>query len=291
MNLILISLFTLVIVGALSAIILFFVSKKFEVFEDHLIDEVEAVLPAANCGGCGFPGCRGFATACVKAADLNNLACPVGGNSTMKKVASILGLNAAEVSPLVAVVRCGGSCDVRPRLNQYDGVSSCAIAHNLYGGETACSFGCLGLGDCVVSCKFDAIFIHPETLLPVVDENKCTSCGACVKACPKLIIELRKKGTSSQRIFVNCINEDKGAVNKKACSVACIGCSKCVKECAFDAITMGKNLAYIDAEKCTLCGKCVQVCPTSAIVEIAPIAIAIVDPEGGLKDQNIKLFD
>lgn len=269
MNLILISLFTLVIVGSLSAIILFFVSKKFEVYEDPLIDEVEAILPAANCGGCGFPGCRGFANACVKASDLKSLACPVGGNPTMQKVATILGLNATEISALVAVVRCGGSCEVRPRLNQYDGVSTCAIAHSLYGGETGCSFGCLGLGDCVVSCKFDAIFIHPETLLPEVDEDKCTSCGACVKACPKLIIELRKKGSSSQRIFVNCINEDKGAVNKKACNVACIGCSKCFKECAFDAITMGNNLAYIDAEKCTLCGKCVEVCPTSAIIDTA----------------------
>ena len=253
MNLILISLLTLVLVGALSAIILFFVSKKFEVFEDPRINEVEAALPAANCGACGFPGCRGFANACVKAHTLENLLCPVGGKPTMEKVAAILGQTAPEISPLVAVVRC---------------VSSCAIAHNLYGGETACSWGCLGLGDCVVSCKFDAIFINPETLLPEVDENKCTSCGACVKACPKLIIELRKKGPASHRIIVNCINEDKGAVNKKACSVACIGCSKCFKECAFDAITMKTNLAYIDAEKCTLCGKCVNVCPTAAIVEI-----------------------
>lgn len=268
MNLILISLLTLVIVGALSAIILFFVSKKFEVIEDPRINEVEAALPAANCGACGFPGCRGFANACVKADTLDNLLCPVGGTPTMEKVAAILGQTAPEVSPLVAVVRCGGTCDLRPRSNQYDGVSSCAIAHNLYGGETACTWGCLGLGDCVVSCKFDAIFINPETLLPEVDEDKCTSCGACVKACPKLIIELRKKGPASHRIFVNCVNKDKGAVNKKACSVACVGCSKCLKECGFHAITIENNLAFIDDDKCTLCGKCVDVCPTAAIVEI-----------------------
>lgn len=269
MNLILISLFTLVIIGAISAVILFFISKKFEVVEDFRINEVEAALPAANCGACGFPGCRGFATACVKAGNLTNLSCPVGGNATMEKVAAILGLSATEISPLVAVVRCGGTCDLRPRINQYDGVNSCFIAHNLYGGETGCSYGCLGLGDCVVSCKFDAIFINPNTLLPEVDEEKCTSCGACVKACPKLIIELRKKGSDSRRIFVNCVNKEKGAISKKACSVSCIGCLKCFKVCEFEAITMHSNLAYIDAEKCTLCGKCVEVCPTSAIVDTA----------------------
>ncbi len=268
MNLILISLITLVIVGTLSAVILFFASKKFEVYEDPRIDEVELALPAANCGGCGFPGCRGFANACVKADLLDNLLCPVGGTPTMEKVAAILGKTAGQGDATVAVVRCGGSCDLRPRTNQYDGVSSCAIAHNLYGGETACSWGCLGLGDCIVSCKFDAIYINPETLLPEVDEEKCTSCGACVKACPKAIIELRKKGTKSRRIYVNCVNQDKGAVNKKACEAACIGCSKCVKECAFDAITVTNNLAYIDPNKCTLCRKCVAVCPTSAIVEL-----------------------
>lgn len=268
MNLIFISLITLVIVGTLSAVILFFVSKKFEVFEDPRIDEVEAALPAANCGGCGYPGCRGFANACVKADSLEHFLCPVGGNSTMEKVAQILGKTAIQGEAKIAVVRCGGSCELRPLTNQYDGVSSCAIAHNLYGGETACSWGCLGLGDCEVSCKFDAIHINPETLLPEVDEEKCTSCGACVKACPKLIIELRKKGPKSRRIYVNCVNHDKGAVNKKACEVACIGCSKCLKECAYDAITITNNLAYIDPAKCTLCRKCVDVCLTSSIIEL-----------------------
>lgn len=268
MDLILISVITLVVIGALAAVILFFVSKKFYVFEDPRIDEVEAALPAANCGGCGFPGCRGFAAACVKADTLDGLVCPVGGNPTMEKVADILGKTPVVTVPMVAVVRCSGTCDVRPRTNTYDGVSSCAIAHNLYGGETACSWGCLGLGDCEVSCKFDAIHINPVTQLPEVDEDKCTSCGACVKACPKFIIELRKKGPKSRRIYVGCVNKDKGAVNKKACSVACIGCSKCFNVCPHEAITMGNNLAFIDSDKCKLCRKCVDVCPTSAIVEL-----------------------
>jgi RnfABCDGE-type electron transport complex B subunit len=91
MNIIVIALITLGVIAAVSAVILFFVAKKFHVFEDPRIDEVEAALPAANCGGCGFPGCRGFANACVSADTLDKLNCPVGGNETMKKVADILG--------------------------------------------------------------------------------------------------------------------------------------------------------------------------------------------------------
>jgi electron transport complex, RnfABCDGE type, B subunit len=268
MNIIVISLLTLGVIGIVSAVILYFVAKKFYVYEDPRIDEVEAILPAANCGGCGYPGCRGFADVCVKSDSLDGLLCPVGGNETMKQVAAILGKNAAESVPKVAVVRCNGSCEHRPQQNTYEGVKSCAIAHNLYSGETGCSFGCLGFGDCKIACSFDAITINPDTKLPEIDEDKCTSCGACVKACPKLLIELRKKGPKSRRIYVACRNEDKGALTRKACSVGCIGCTKCEKECQFEAITINKNLAFIDNDKCRLCRKCVDVCPTNSIVEL-----------------------
>jgi len=268
MNLILVSILTLVVVGALAAVILFFVSKKFHVFEDPRIDEVEAALPAANCGGCGFPGCRNFATACVKADTLDGLLCPVGGTPTMEKVAEILGKTVVAAAPTVAVVRCSGTCDNRPRKNKYDGVNHCFIAHNLYSGETGCSWGCLGLGDCELSCQFDAIHVNPVTMIPEVDEDKCTSCGACVKACPKLLIELRKKGPKSRRIYVSCRSQDKGPITKKACEVGCIGCSKCAKVCPHDAITVENNLAFIHDDKCKLCRKCVEVCPTNSILEL-----------------------
>ena len=268
MNILIISILTLVLIGIFSAIILFLVSKKFKVFEDPRIVEVEAVLPAVNCGGCGFPGCRGFAVACVNAETLEGLVCTVGGLKTMERVAAILGKAPGSFDPTVAVVRCGGNCKIRSQKNQYDGVKTCAIAHNLYGGHTGCTYGCLGFGDCQVSCKFDALHINPMTQLPEIDEEKCTSCNACVKACPKAIIELRRKGVQSHRIYVDCINKDKGEKILESCSVACDGCEKCVKECTFDAITISNSLAYIDAVKCTLCRKCVEVCPTHAIVEL-----------------------
>ena len=268
MNVILIAVISLGAIALISAAILYVASKKFAVYEDPRIAQVAEVLPQANCGGCGYPGCSGFADACVKAGSLEGKFCPVGGQPVMEKIAGILGLDAAASEPLVAVVRCNGTCANRPRLNRYDGPMSCAIAASLYGGETACSYGCLGCGDCVAACQFDAIHMNPETGLPEVTEDKCTACGACVKACPKNIIELRPQGKRSRRIYVQCVNKDKGAVSRKACTVACIACGKCVKACAFEAITLENNLAYIDPYKCKLCRKCEEACPQGTIIAL-----------------------
>jgi len=254
--------------GAVSAVILYFVAQRFKVYEDPRIDEVEDALPAANCGGCGFAGCRNFAEACVKSENLSGLFCPVGGNETMSRVAKILGIEAISQDTKIAVVRCSGSYNKRPRINLYDGPASCAIQSSLYSGDTGCAYGCLGHGDCVKACDFDAIHMDLTTGLPVVTDEKCTACNACVTACPKHIIELRKRNKKDRKIFVSCINEEKGAIAKKSCEVACIGCSKCVKVCKFEAITLENYLAYIDAVKCTLCRKCVVECPTGSILEI-----------------------
>jgi H+/Na+-translocating ferredoxin:NAD+ oxidoreductase subunit B len=254
--------------GVVSAVILYFVAQRFKVYEDPRIDQVEDVLPSVNCGGCGYAGCRNFAEACIKSENLSGLFCPVGGNETMSKVAMILGMEAVSQDTKVAVVRCAGSYDKRPKINLYDGPASCAIQSSLYAGDTGCAYGCLGHGDCVEACDFDAIHMDLTTGLPVVTDEKCTACNACVVACPKHIIELRKRNKKDRKIFVSCINEEKGAIAKKSCEVACIGCSKCVKVCKFDAITLENYLAYIDAVKCTLCRKCVVECPTHSILEI-----------------------
>jgi Na+-translocating ferredoxin:NAD+ oxidoreductase subunit B len=259
-------------IGLVSAVVLYFVAQKFKVIEDPRISVVEESLPAANCGGCGYAGCRNFAEALVKKGDeeknLEGLNCPVGGSDVMKKVAAILGLEAVEAEPLIAVVRCNGSLEHAPSKVKYDGAATCGFAHNLFAGASGCAYGCLGLGDCVTACTFDAIYMDEETGLPVVKDN-CVACGACVKACPRKIIELRAKGKKDRRIYVCCVNKEKGGPARKNCSVACIGCGKCVEACAFDAITLENNLAYIDFEKCKLCRKCAPVCPTEAIHEIS----------------------
>ncbi len=266
MEVLLYTVLTLVALGVLSAVILYFVAQKFYVEEDPRIDEVEKMLPGANCGGCGFAGCRSLADALVGKDDISALFCPVGGGDTMKAVAAYLGKAAAEKEPQTATVRCGGTCAKRLSTNKYDGARSCAVAASLYAGETGCSFGCLGFGDCEVSCTFDAIHVNPETGLPEVDADKCTACGACVRACPKMIIELRKKWPKNRAVYVSCVSKDKGPVTMKACKAGCIACGKCVKACAFDAIVVENNLAYIDPHKCKLCRKCVNECPTSSIV-------------------------
>lgn len=253
------------VLGLLLSVILYLVSEKFKVQEDPRIDEVEKVMPGANCGGCGFAGCRAFAEAAVKAPNLDNNYCPVGGNDVMKQVADILGFEVKEKTPMVAVVRCNGTCENRPKTNDYDGYASCKVKSTLYAGDTGCMFGCLGCGDCVAACNFGAISMDPATGLPVVDESKCTACGACAKACPKSVIEIRNKGPRGMRMYVSCVNKDKGPVAKKACSAACIGCGICAKTCTHDAITVENNVAYIDYTKCKLCRECEAVCPTGAI--------------------------
>jgi Na+-translocating ferredoxin:NAD+ oxidoreductase RNF subunit RnfB len=264
---ILYTIISLSLLGAVSAVVLYFVAQKFKVFEDARIDLVEAELPAANCGGCGYAGCRNLAETMVKAETLDGLYCPVGGNDVMARISKVLGREAVAREARIAVLRCNGTCELRPRTSHYEGVSSCAVEALLYGGETGCSYGCLGCGDCAVACSFDALHMDPLTGLPVVDDKKCTACGACIKACPKDLFELRKRWKGDKKIYVACMNKDRGALAGKNCSVACIGCSKCYKVCPWEAITMNDYLAFIDSEKCRLCRKCVPECPTDSIIE------------------------
>ena len=271
MNFIVIAVIVLGAIGLIAAAVLYVCSKKFAVKEDPRVGQVAALLPQANCGGCGFAGCSGLAGALVKGADagsIEGLACPVGGAEVMGKVADLLGMAIANAEPKVAVVRCNGTCEKRPRIAEYSGLRTCTAMNACGTGETACGYGCLGCGDCEKACAFGGITINPETGIAEVAEDKCTACGACVKACPRGIIELRNKGPKGRRVYVGCRNKDKGPAAMKACKAACIGCGKCAKECPFGAITVENNISYIDYTKCRLCRKCVAVCPTHAIVAV-----------------------
>lgn len=272
-NVILLAVLILGVTGAIFAVVLYIVAQKFKVIEDPMIDQIADVLPGANCGGCGKAGCRAMAEAFVKQGNMEGLSCPAGGAAVAEKVAAILGCVAEASDPKVAVLRCNGSCSNAPSKNHYDGLKDCAFANSVYTGESGCSFGCLGLGNCAKACQFGALSVDPETGLPVVDEEKCTACGACVKACPRNLIELRKKGMKNRRVFVACRNTEKGGVARKNCSAACIGCGKCQKVCKKEAITIEKNLCYIDWTKCVACGLCVNECPTGAIhaVNFTPV--------------------
>lgn len=252
-------------IGVIFAVVLYFVAQKFKVEEDPLIDEIAEVLPGANCGGCGKAGCRAMAEAFVKQGNMEGLRCPAGGDAVAQKVAALLGCASEASEPQIAVVRCAACHNGTTERSHYDGLRDCAFASSVYVGENGCAFGCLGFGNCAEACQFDALTMDPVTGAPSVNEDKCVGCGACVKACPRNIIELRNKGLKNRRVYVDCVNKEKGAIARKVCVNACIGCGKCEKVCPFGAVKVENNLAYIDFNLCKSCRKCVAECPTGAL--------------------------
>lgn len=251
-----------------AALVLYFISRRFRVEPDVVAEKIAAELPQANCGGCGYAGCADFAGACSKADEegFAKLYCPVGGAKVMKQVAKIKGFAASEKKASVAVLRCQGTCENAPAKVIYDAISSCRIANQISVGISGCPTGCLHLGDCVKVCKFGALSFDEKTKMPVVNMKKCTACGACVKACPRGLFEIRELSKKGSLVYVACRNTQKGAAARKNCSVACIGCQKCAK--LNSDVKVENNLSYIsqsiDADEW---GKqLAEGCPTKAII-------------------------
>lgn len=247
--------------GIVFGLILAVASKKLAVESDPRVGEIIAVLPGANCGACGYPGCSGLAEAIVQGVAPVN-ACPVGKAACAANIASIMGVEVdMNAKPKIAKLICQGGKEERVDRFYYMGVADCGAAQTLNGGPKLCEFGCLGLGNCVRECMFEAIRIN-ENGLPEIDREKCTGCGACSLACPRQLIQMVD---DTYQVIVLCKSHSKGLEVRKACKVGCIGCGICAKNCPANAITVTDFLAQIDPELCTACGICVEKCPMKTI--------------------------
>ncbi len=249
------------IVGIVIGIILGIAGERFKVEVDPNEEAILEVLPGNNCGGCGYPGCSGLAAAIAKGgAEVG--ACPVGGAPVAEKVAAIMGVEAGDSVRMAAFVMCSGTDENANKDYNYLGELSCEMVKNISnGGPKACNHGCLGFGDCVAVCQFDAISIVDG--ISVVNKEFCKACGKCVNACPQQLIELIPY--DSQHV-VRCHSKDMGKIVTKACKVGCIGCKMCQKVCEAEAIAVENNIAHIDQSKCTGCGACAEKCPRKIIL-------------------------
>ena len=249
------------IMGGVFGVLLAIASIIFMVHQDERIGLIRAALPGANCGGCGYPGCDGYASGVVNEGAAVNK-CSVGGSPVAQKIAEIMGVTAGDTVPMRAFLKCKGTCEASPRQLVYDGIKDCKSAATIPGGSpNSCPFGCIGLGTCVSVCNFGALSMGDDGL-PKVEVSKCVGCGACVANCPKGIFTLVPVTAD---IIVECNSHWKGPLVKSVCSAGCIGCGVCAKVCPAGAIEIVNDLAVINQNKCIKCGKCAQRCPAKCI--------------------------
>jgi len=252
----------LVFLGVVGALMLAVAARRFHVVVDSRIEAVAAALPGSNCGACGNPSCFAVAEGIVS-GDLETNTCVAGGQAVAEAVAHVMQAEACTVEVVISARHCGGGTNA-VRAYDYSGVPSCASANRLAGGPLGCTAGCLGFGDCVRACPFDAMALDPRGL-PVIDPSKCTGCGICIKECPRGQIRLLELVPQASPIVVRCNAHDRPKERKANCTMCCIACKKCERECLSDAIHVVDLLAVVDYDKCTGCGTCVEVCPQRCI--------------------------
>jgi len=249
------------LLGAISVALLATAAQKFAIEVDPNIEAILDALPGANCGACGNPSCFAAAEA-IAAGRAPATTCVAGGKSTAEAIAALLG-ETCEFIPVVTVRHCGGGTNAR-RAYEYAGLQSCSAVAKLAGGGIACSAGCLGLGDCVTACPFDAMSLD-ERGLPVIDLVKCTGCGICVKECPRGSGGLLALVDDQAAVAVRCASRESVKDRRGACSMCCIACRKCEKACPTGAMRMVDGLAVLDPKLCISCFACVEACPQDCI--------------------------
>jgi Na+-translocating ferredoxin:NAD+ oxidoreductase RNF subunit RnfB len=250
------------LLGVSLAMLLAVANRRLYVYEDPRIDQVEEMLPHSNCGACGTAGCRNFAEKVV-AGEITPGKCTVNQPQQNQVIAKFLGVDAGQEEKRVARLACAGGKHVAYMRAHYDGLSSCRAASVAGGGGKACSWGCLGLGDCADVCDFDAIGMN-QYGLPVVDADKCTACNDCVEICPKDLFSLQPV---SHKLWVACKSLADGDTAEAACEVACTACARCAVDAPEGLIRIQSNLAVIDYAQNALSSQHpTERCPTGAIV-------------------------
>ena len=259
--------------GILFGVLLVIVSKVFAVKVDERAAEITEKLPGANCGACGYAGCADYADAIVnKGAPMN--ACVPGGAGAASAIGEIMGVSVTAAERVVPVLHCNGTCDATARKFRFDGVQTCTAAKRFYGGTGVCTYGCLGMGDCVSVCENDVISI--QNGIATFCTEKCVGCNKCAKVCPNGLIELRPE---KKKVDVRCSSRNMGKVAMQSCKNSCIGCKKCEKVCKFDAIIVENAYPVIDYDKCKSCGLCAKECPRGCIENLRKPKVVAPKPE------------
>ena len=254
------------VVGLFFGIALAGAARRFHVPVNPLVEEVRENLPSANCGACGFAGCQSYAEKVVEDESVSPSLCTPGGKDIAIDISRLTGKIMGEMKEVVAMLRCSGADSVARKQAEYDGIHTCLGANMAFGGAKACKYGCLGLGDCVRVCNFDAMKIGASGIVEI-DYQKCTGCGVCLDVCPKdCLISYPRQ----HRVALTCQSKGKGKAVKDTCTVGCIQCQACIKECPAKAISIIDGILDIDHVACMAYGPsceeiCVTVCPTDII--------------------------